>query len=118
MDMELFSEHIRQEEHFQHESNERLREGNERMARIEEDLRPLKNLYHAVVGASVLGTCLVALILFIYSNDRSTLQNLGEAVQRQGVVLEKLIAAHQELEKDTVKEFTRIEKTIEALHRK
>lgn len=110
---EAFKEHVRQEEHFQHESNERLREGNERMARIEEDLRPLKNLYHAVIGASTLGVAFIGLVVYIYNADRDSIKALADSVQKQGVVLEKLIQSHNELEKDTVKEFQRIERILD-----
>jgi hypothetical protein len=100
-----------------------LHEGNLRMEAIEgdirelsQDLKPLMKLYHAVVGASVLVVMLVSLVVFIYQGDRESNKALTDAVYKQGIVIEKLIASHQELEKDTTKEFQRMEKAMERLH--
>lgn len=113
---DVFAEHAKAEEAHQRIVSDALEEGNKRMEKIEEDLRPVKNLYHTVVGASMIGTALVGLLIFIYVNDRETIKTLSESVQRQGLVLEKMIQSHQELEKDTTKEFQRFEKTLEKLH--
>lgn len=113
IDRDEFQNHVKQEELDRKMLNDRLAEGNNRMATIETDLRPLKNLYHAVVGASILGTALITLVLFIYQNDREVIKLVGEAVQKQGIVLERMMIRHEELEKDTQKEFLRIEKALE-----
>lgn len=113
---ETFKEHVRIEEHLHIENNVRLQEGNERMARIEEDLRPLKNLYHAVIGAATVGGLLIGILIYVYQEDRATLKLLGEVLQRQGTTMEKLIQSHQNLERETEREFARWEKVLERLH--
>lgn len=126
---EDFSLHAQSEEVNQRVMNDALHEGNLRMGSIEasvgdlsNDMKPLKALYNAVVGASAIGTIAVALLLYIYTGaqdrlaeDRSNIKSLAESVQKHTVILEKVVMSHQELEKDTTKEFQRIEKVLERL---
>ena len=96
----------------------RWKEGEDRMNRIEQDLRPLNKIYHAMIGAGTVGGLLIAGLIFVYQEDRGTLRNMVDVVYKQGTALEKLLARHEELERDTAKEFQRVEKAIERLHAK
>ena len=122
-----FDEHAKNEETNQRVTNDALHEGNLRMGRIEgniaelaEDLKPLKAIYNAVIGAGGIGLMAIGLLLYIYTGDmgrvtedRQALKALSESVLRQGVAIEKLILKHEELERDTVKDLDRIHKQLE-----
>jgi hypothetical protein len=115
-----FEAHAHAEEANQRMVSEALSEGNKRMAAIETDLKPLLKLYHAVLGAGAVLGFVAILLTFIYQGDREqaaatsqAVKTVTEAVAKQGVVLEKLILRHEELEKDTDKAIERIEKKME-----
>jgi hypothetical protein len=115
-----FELHAKNEEANQRITNDALHEGNIRMGNIERDiselatdLKPLLKLYHAVMGAAALGAMFIALLIFIYNQDRDAIKVLGESVQKHSIILEKMIARHEEFERDTQKEFGRIEKALE-----
>lgn len=120
IDRDEFQNHVKQEERDRLQLNERLAEGNLRMGQIEKDLRPLQALYHAVLGSTVIGAALIGLVLFIYQNDREAIKLMGEAVQKQGeaaqkqsLILERVVLKLDEVEKDTHKEFDRVEKRLD-----
>lgn len=117
---EEFADHARREEANQHMMSEALEEGNKRMAAIENDLKPLLKLYHAVLGAGTVLFLVGILATYIYQGDREqaaqqtkAMQIISENVAKQGTVIEKLILRHEELEKDTGKSIDRIEKQLE-----
>lgn len=120
MTKDEFAAHAHAEEENQKMVGKALEEGNKRMAAIETDLKPLLKLYHAVLGAGTVLFLVGILAAYIYQGDRETaaqqtraMQTISENVAKQGTVLEKLILRHEELERDTVKEFGRIEKQLE-----
>ena len=122
---DVFTAHAKNEEINQKITNDALHEGNIRMGNIEgelkelaTDLKPLLKLYHAVMGATTLDAFFVGLLIFIYSNDRESIKKIGEAVQTQGMALEKLIQKHEVFETDTTKEISRIERVLEKMERK
>ncbi len=107
------------------EGERRMTSIEQTIGRIDSDLRPIKNLYHAVVGAAGVGAAIFGLMLYIYSEDKTQQKGMHESLKsavavlnQHSIALEKLLQSHQELEKDTVKEFQRIEKTIENLHKR
>lgn len=126
-----FSEHAKNEEQNQKVTNDALHEGNVRMGNIEEhiselasDLKPLKALYNAVIGASVLGTFSLGLLLYIYTGaqeriaeDRVIVRSLADSVQKHTILIEKMVQKHEELERDTRRELDRIEKTLDKVGR-
>ena len=128
---EDFSIHAHNEEQNQRVTNDALHEGNLRMGNIEEniselssDMKPLKALYNAVLGASAIGTVAVALLIYIYTGaqdrlaeDRATIKSLAQSVHAHTVIIERMVQSHQELEKDSAKEFQRIEKILERVAR-
>jgi hypothetical protein len=89
---------------------DRLKEGETRMDRIEEDLRPIKKMYYALIGSSAIGGFLLMTLLYIYSQDKGDLKDMQQILYRQGTAIEKLLQAHVELEKDFRREFDRIER--------
>ena len=117
---EAFAAHAENEERNQKVTNDALHEGNIRMGNIEAnivelttDLKPLKALYHAVVGAGSVVAVLIALLVFIYNQDRDAIMKIADTISKHGVAIEKMIQSHAELEKDTTKEFQRIERALE-----
>lgn len=95
---------------------ERFAEGDKRMASIEEDLKPLKKMYYAVLGSAAVGTMLLGTLIYIYNSDKSSIAeavqrqaNMQEAIYKQGTAIEKLLQSHQELERDTRRDIERIE---------
>ncbi len=102
-------DHIKNEE-------ERLKKGEERMERIEQELRPIAKLYNAFVGASAVLTLLIGVLLWVYLQDRDQMKQQGDAIQKQGFVIEKLILKHEELEKDLKKDISRLDRELEKRH--
>lgn len=89
----------------------------DRMQRIEEDLRPLKKMYHAVLGAGAVLGLLLATLLFIYQSDKESIgvmqksiRETQDSILKQGAQMEKLLYMHQELEKDLRREIAHAEK--------
>ncbi len=117
---EQFAQHTKNEEANQHVTNDALHEGNIRMGNIEmdlkelaQDLKPLLRLYHAFLGASAVMFLVATLLVFIYQADRKLVIDLADAVQKQGLVIERLITKHEEFRQDTAKELGRHEKALE-----
>ena len=91
--------------------------GEERMDRIEEDLRPIKKMYWAVIGSASVGILLLAALIYIYQTDkmeyregRQETKELASAIYKQGVVLERLFTSHTLLEQDYRRTIDRIDK--------
>ena len=101
--------HIAEEEERLLLEAERRKVGDERMDRIEQDLRPLNRLYWAVMGSGGVGAMLLAVLLFIYSDDRDTQKMMQDLLYKQGVAIEKLIQAQGTLESDLRREIGRVE---------
>lgn len=108
--VEEFRAHVAKEE-------EALKKGDERMARIEEELRPIAKLYNAFMGASAVLTMLIGVLLWVYLGDREQIKQQGDALVKQGFVIEKLILKHEELERDLKKDIARIDRDIEKHHK-
>lgn len=104
------------EEMREREDNKKFDEGEKRMARIEEDLRPLKAMYYAVLGCGGVGTFLLMTLLYIYQTDKNDSKQMQEAIYKIATTTEKLVVSHQELEKDYRRDIGRIEKEIETFH--
>lgn len=124
---EAFAAHAQNEEHNQRVTNDALHEGNIRMGSIESnlnelaaDLKPLKALYNAVIGATALGVFTLMLLGYIYTGaqarveeDRAEIKSLVKSVHSHTVIIEKMVQSHEELERDVTKEFGRIEKQLD-----
>jgi hypothetical protein len=96
----------------------------ERMERIEADLRPLRAMYYAVIGAGGVASMLLATLLYIYTADKGAITEMQmsirqaqEAIIKQGGAMEKLLLMHQELERDVRRDVERVEKSIERVKR-
>lgn len=96
---------------------EKFRICEERMARIEEDLRPIKKMYWAVIGSASVGILLLASLLYIYQSDKSEYREgrmetreLASSIYKQGIVLERLFTSHTLLEQDYRRTIDRINK--------
>lgn len=89
--------------------------GERRMDAIEKDLRPLRALYYAVAGSGVVAAMLLSALLYIYGADKADLKEMQQAIYKQGTVMEKMIQAHQELEKDFRRESDRLERGQEKI---
>lgn len=94
--------------------------GEERMDRIEEDLRPIKKMYWAVLGSATVGVMLLATLIYIYQSDkgeyreaRLETKELATAIYKQGTVLERLLTTHQALEQDYRRTVDRLDRERE-----
>lgn len=91
-------QHMLLEEQREAEGDRKFEEGAERMAKIEEDLQPLKKMYYAVVGSGSVMVLLLGTLLFIYGEDKERLMRMQEVLYKQGTAIEVLIKAHETLE--------------------
>lgn len=103
-------------QHVEYEEK-RFEEGERRMERIEEDLRPIAKMYNAFLGASAMLSALIALMVWIYMGDRDSMKQMGEAIQKQGSAIERMILKHEELERDMRRDFTRVDKELDRVHK-
>ena len=106
---------VRLNNHMQQEED-RFASGDYRMDRIEEDLKPIKKLYNATIGASMVGALLLGTLLYIYHDDKGSLMAMQDAIYKQGIAIERLILSHSELEKDVRNDVARMERNIDRLH--
>jgi sensor c-di-GMP phosphodiesterase-like protein len=104
--------HMIAEELRENAENDKFSAGEKRMEQIERDLRPLRSMYHAVIGSGGVAALLLATVLFIYNNDREQTKELQQAIYRQGVAIERLILSHAELERDYRRDIERVEKAV------
>lgn len=100
--------HIKEEEAL-------FKAGDDRMKAIEEDLRPIRKMYWAVVGSATVGLMLLATVVFFYQADRNDFRDMQKVLHKQGSAIEVLISNHQELEKDVRREHSAFERDIEKL---
>ena len=103
-------------EHIEHEET-KFDKGEDRMERIENDLRPIAKMYNAFMGASAVLTFLITVLIWVYMGDRDQLRQQGDAIIKQGFVIEKMILKHEELEKDLKRDVARVEREVERLHK-
>jgi hypothetical protein len=108
--------HIALEEEREKQDEARFKAGAARMQEIEKDLRPLKQLYWAVIGSGGVAALLLGTLLFIYRSDKADLKAMQEILYKQGTAIELLIKSHQELEKDMRREVSRVDRDIERFH--
>lgn len=104
--------HLALEEARQKAEDEKFKLGDQRMAAIEEDLKPLKKMYWAVVGCGAVGTALFALLIWVYLEDRSGMKEMQAAILKQGSAIQSLLSSHAELERDTRRDIGRIESYV------
>lgn len=119
-DAEFFQKvdrHMLVEELRQKLEEEKFKQGDERMQRIEEDLRPLKSMYYAVLGSAGVGTLLLLTLLYIYTRDRADADVMQQAIYKQGMALEKLMQSHQALERDYRRDISRVEQGLDKYHK-
>lgn len=107
----MLTDHIEREE-------DQFRDGAERMERIEQDLQPIKKMYWALMGSSGVMALLLAVLLYIYAEDKHGAKAMQEAIYKQGVAIERLLVSHTELEKDYRRDMTRIESTLDRVTRR
>jgi PHD/YefM family antitoxin component YafN of YafNO toxin-antitoxin module len=110
---ERLMRHLTLEEERERHSTEKLDAGERRMERIEEDLRPLKALYYAVLGSGTVAGLLLTSLLYIYQADKADFKSMQEVLYKQGTVLEKLLQSHANLEGSVSKLDQRLEKEID-----
>jgi hypothetical protein len=104
--------HMLKEEMREEQDGKKFKAGEERMDKIEQDLRPLRSMYYAVLGSGGVASLLLMTLLFIYSSDREQAKELQQAIYRQGIAIEKLIHSHTELERDYRRDIERVEKAL------
>jgi hypothetical protein len=85
-------------------------EGRARMDRIEEDLRPIKKMYWAVVGSAGIGTLMLMLLLYIYAADKAEFKDVQKAILIQGAAIERLMVTQQTLESSYRRDMDRLER--------
>ncbi len=110
--------HMMLEEVRQKVEEEKFKQGEDRMQKIEEDLRPLKSMYYAVLGSAGVGTLLLLTLLYIYTRDRADADVMQQAIYKQGMAIEKLMQSHQELERDYRRDISRVEQEFEKYHQR
>jgi prefoldin subunit 5 len=116
---EVLRDHIKEETSFKKHMEERLDKGEDRMESIERKLEDVHELATSFRGFSkslniiaALGTSLVALFVWILLEKNKQFEEIQAAIKTQGEAIVKLIHSHQELEKDTAKEFGWIKESI------
>lgn len=103
--LRLMKLHVRQEEAL-------FRAGDARMAAIEADLRPIRKMYWAVVGSAVVGTLLLATVVFFYKSDREDFRHMQTVLHEQGAAIKVLIASHSNLQRENDREHDRFNSSI------
>jgi hypothetical protein len=92
----------------------RFDEGDKRMNRIEQELRPITKMYHAFLGAGMTMGLLLAVLVWVYLSDVKKMTFVTDTLVKQGLVIEKILTKHEELEKDYRREFERVEKMLDS----
>lgn len=68
----------------------RFDDGAKTMKQLADDLAPIKKMYYAVVGCGILGTAMLAMGAYIYSNDRNDAKvDRGEMKALAGALTEQ-----------------------------
>lgn len=88
----------------------RFAAGAARMEQIETDLRPIKNMYWAIVGSAAIGTFLLGLLIYIYSADKNEFKELQRAIVIQGEAIQRLMVSQQNLEQSYHRDVDRLER--------
>jgi hypothetical protein len=66
-------------------------EYDDRMTKIEADLRPLSRMYWAIVGSGAVIGAMLALLVFIYLGDRDAAKQMQLAIYEQGTAIKVMI---------------------------
>ncbi len=90
---------IRLDNHIKKEEEDK-QEVMDRMDRIENDLRPLSRMYWAILGSGSVAALLLLTLLYIYQEDKGNLSAMQQAIYRQGLAIERLLASQSAMEKD------------------
>jgi len=72
----------------------------ETLSKIEADLKPIKNLYFAVIGSAGVGALLLLLLLFIYQSDKTDTKEMRQSLLKQGAAIEQLLIGQQFMSRD------------------
>jgi hypothetical protein len=117
--------HIKGEDDFKVEMTDRFKAGDERMANIEREISTLNQLVAAFDGfkrslniIAALSLAVLSIFLWILNEKNSDIKATQETLMKHSVALEKTIASHQELEKDTRKDFDRVESALTKIETK
>lgn len=92
------------------EEDAKFEAGALRMERIETDLRPIKNMYWAIVGSAAIGTLLLGLLIYIYATDKNDFKEVQRAIIIQGEAIQKLMVSQSNLEQSYHRDVERIER--------
>ena len=105
--------HLMLEELRDQSEASKFKAGEERMDRIEKDLRPLNALYYAVLGSGGVAAMLLATLLYIYSSDKADFKSMQEVLYTQGKVLERLMQSHSNLEYSLTRLDQKLDREVE-----
>jgi len=63
----------------------RVQQVRETLTKIETDLKPIKNLYFAIIGSAGVGALLLMLLLFVYQTDKADMKEMRQSLLKQRV---------------------------------
>jgi hypothetical protein len=87
--------------------DQRIKLGEEMMKTLQEELRPLSRMYHAILGCGAVGTLLCAVVTYIYINDRADSKAMNAAIYTQGIAIQRLLTAQESIERDLTRLYQR-----------
>lgn len=73
------------------------------MDKIETDLKPIKNMYFALIGSAGVGGLLLLLLLFIYQSDKADSKDMRSSLLKQGIAIEQLLIGQQVMSRDLLR---------------
>ncbi len=115
--------HIKEEEENKKHFMQLLDSGDARMDRIESDLSSLNKLVDMFEGFGksmkiviVLGGCVLSLFLYLLLEKSNDMKSMQEIQIKHSIALERMLASHQELERDFRRDIGRVENAIGGLY--